>query len=269
MIHLAVSNIAWGEEDDRRMYENLASMGFDGLEIAPSRIWGPNPYENLDEAGEWAGKLRQEYGLVIPSMQSVWYGREENLFRSTEERERLLWYSKMAVKFAEAISCGNLVFGCPRNRNIGNKVQNIDGISKEFFGEIGKSAEECTVAWGIEANPSIYNTNYLNRTEEVAELIGKCGTKGLRINLDLGAMLYYHEPLEKVREWLPLISHVHISEPGLSPIQKRPEHKELFRILLEGNFDRFVSIEMKRCTELETVVAIMEYVKEVCRDAEY
>ena len=51
---------------------------------------------------------------------------------------------------------------------------------------------------------------------------------------------------------LKYVSHVHISEPGLAPIQKRPEHKELALLLGAVGYRGFVSVEMAR-TDLDTV----------------
>lgn len=273
MSHLAVSNIAWSQEHDRQMYHVMAELGYEGLEIAPGRIMGKKPYKETEAARKWAEELRQEYHLVIPSMQSIWYGREENLFRSAEEREILLQYSEAAMRFAEAVSCRNLVFGCPRNRNIERLIEiseeNVQTIAFEFFEKLGIAAKANRVVVGMEANPVIYHTNFLNTTEETVAWIRRCKAPGLGLNLDLGAMFYNGESVERIREWLPLVSHVHISEAGLLPIQKRPEHRRLFEILYEEHYPYFVSIEMGCCEEIGTVVEVMKYIREVSISAEH
>lgn len=268
MIRLAISNIAWPQEYDQQMYQVMKDLGYAGLEIAPGRILGEEPYRVPERAQRWADRLRYEFQLTIPSMQSIWYGRKENLFRSPEEREVLLRYSFEAMRFAVAVSCRNLVFGCPRNRNIERTSPNTLETAGEFFRTLGLQAENYGVTVGLEANPPIYHTNFLNTTEETVEWIRYCGTKGLGLNLDLGAMLCNGESVERVREWAPLISHVHISEPGLSPLRKRPEHRRLFEILYEEGYPYFVSIEMGCCAEIKTVVEIMRYIMEVCACAE-
>ena len=47
---LSISNIAWSTEHDNTMYQFLKDNGFDGLEIAPTRIFPEKPYEHLSEA---------------------------------------------------------------------------------------------------------------------------------------------------------------------------------------------------------------------------
>ena len=47
---LAISNIAWTKEKDESMYAHLLQKGFQGLEIAPTRLFSERPYEHLKEA---------------------------------------------------------------------------------------------------------------------------------------------------------------------------------------------------------------------------
>ena len=79
---LSISNIAWAVENDSFVYALMKDLGFEGLEIAPTRIFPELPYSKLLEAAEWREKISQEHGLCIPSMQSIWYGRKECLFGS-------------------------------------------------------------------------------------------------------------------------------------------------------------------------------------------
>ena len=87
---LSISNIAWTAENDAEMYQFLQKSGYQGLEIAPTRIFPEAPYDKLAEAKEWAWELKEKYGLEIPSMQSIWYGHQEKIFGSKEERNILI-----------------------------------------------------------------------------------------------------------------------------------------------------------------------------------
>ncbi|MEG1651657.1 MAG: sugar phosphate isomerase/epimerase, partial [Oscillospiraceae bacterium] len=71
-----------------------------------------------------------------------------------------------------------------------------------------------------------------------------------------------NESLESVRNNLGRISHIHISEPYLAPIEKRELHYELADILRSGGYDKYVSIEMKSLL-LDTVLETLEYISEV------
>jgi sugar phosphate isomerase/epimerase len=258
---LSISNIGWTEEQDSEVYGLMKSYGFSGVEIAPTRIFPESPYEKLEEAENWAKKLQSEHGFVVPSMQSIWYGRREKMFGSEEERQSLLAYTKEAVDFAVKIGCKNLVFGCPGNRSIPDGVDERLGI--DFFKEIGSYAAEKGTVIGMEANPPIYHTNYINDTRSAMELIEKVDAKGFRLNLDVGTMIQNGESVEELRGKIGLVNHVHISEPHLAPIKKRALHKELRNLLLEEGYQNFVSIEMGKTERLDEWETVMAYVKEI------
>ena len=258
---LSVSNIAWTKEFDEEMYRFLASERIDGLEIAPTRIFPEAPYEKLEEASLFAAEIKRDYGLVIPSMQSIWFGRSENIFSSQEERNVLSDYTKKAIDFAAATGCGNLVFGCPRNRTF--KEESEKKLAVLFFEELGEYAHSKNTVLSMEANPPIYNTNYCNTTLEAVELVKTVGSKGFLINLDVGTMIQNGEDLhvvEAAREW---IHHVHISEPGLAMIKNRPFHKELAKYLRETGYDRFISLEVKTQEDIQLLKDAMHYMREV------
>ena len=255
-MNLSISNIAWGAEHDEEMYQFLMEAGYNGLEIAPTRIFPETPYDHLSEAKDWAQALKEKYGLVVPSMQSIWYGHQEKIFGTKEERRALIDYTKKAVDFAEAIGCRNLVFGNPRNRDTEDVVGNYP-TAIEFFREIGDYASEHNAVIAIEANPVIYNTHFLNTTEQAVEMAYKSGSEGVKVNIDLGTIIYNEESIDFIKQIPDYINHVHISEPGLVKIENRELHKRLFSILAEVHYERFVSIEMGNKYDIEVVKQII------------
>ncbi len=263
---LAVSNIAWTKEQDRDVFERMHALGFEGLEIAPTRIFPEAPYEKLPEAAAWAGTLQGEVGFTVPSMQSIWYGRSERLFGDPAEREILLDYTKSAISFAAAIGCGNLVFGCPRNRNIPEeRLREVPRTQLEeeaisFFRAIGEEACRQGTVIGMEANPAMYHTNFVNDTQSALDLIAAVDSKGFRLNLDLGTMLQNGESLSLLEGNVHLVNHVHISEPGLAPVRRRSIHRELATLLQAEGYTGFVSIEMGKQEDLSALFTCMEYV---------
>ena len=259
---LSISNIAWDGAVDESMYEMMSSLGFSGLEIAPTRIFGTTPYEDLQKVSEWYDSISRRF--VIPSMQSIWYGRKENLFGSDDEREALLEYTRKAILFAQTVHCNNLVFGCPRNRN--NSEGKDDQIAVEFFKELGAYAMEHSTVIGIEANPPIYNTNFLNTTKEALDFIERIGSPGVKLNLDTGTMIQNEEDISVFAGRESYINHVHISEPGLADIQIRSLHKDLMDMLNRIGYESFVSIETGKHDELTSLIDTMSYVRKVFGD---
>lgn len=254
---LAISNIAWQKENDNEMYQFLFDNGFTGLEIAPTRLIEDKPYEHLNQAKDICKELKNIYHLEIVSMQSIWFGREEKLFNTIEERKFLLEYTKKAILFAQTIQCPNLVFGSPKNRCISNMSDLV--IAKDFFREIGEYAMEHDTVVSIEANPTIYNTNFINTTQEAFDFVKEINCQGLKVNVDLGTMIVESSSINILIKNIDWINHIHISEPYLAAIEPRIIHKQL----KELQYDKYFSIEMSNKSTIEEVKNAMLYIKGV------
>ena len=257
-IKLSISNIAWSAENDQQVYQYMQQAGFQGLEIAPTRLFPEKPYDHIDDAREFARNISEIYGFRIPSMQSIWYGHGEKIFGTEDERHILQDYTKQAINFAEAIGVHNLVFGCPKNRVIGEHDNR--NIAVEFFKELGDYAAEHGTVLAMEANPVIYGTNFLNKTNEAVEFIKEVGSKGFKLNFDFGTLLYHEESMDEVIQDMNLINHVHISEPNLKLIEHREDHKVFIKELRTGGYEGFVSIEMGRREDLNDVFNTIDYI---------
>ncbi|OJU12361.1 MAG: endonuclease [Clostridiales bacterium 43-6] len=260
-MNLSVSNIAWASSLDHPMYEYIREQGFSGLEIAPTRIFPENPYEDLTKAKAFREMLFDEYSLVISSMQSIWFGKTERIFASKEERHILIEYTKKAIDFAAVIGCGNLVFGCPKNRIADHG--DTEAIAVDFFGTLGEYAVEHNTVLSMEPNPAIYGTNYINYTKDAFTLVKQINSKGFLVNVDLGTIIENGEDLTVITDNLSQVNHVHISEPYLERIQKRQLHNTLADILQTKGYDKFISIEMKKQDKMKYVHEAMQYIKEV------
>lgn len=258
---LSFSNLCWQTENNEAIYRMMVKYGYFGLEIAPSKIFSSNPYDKLPEALKWIHGLKKEYGFTISSMQSIWYGRKENIFGGMEERNGLIEYTKKAIVFAESIGCKNMVLGCPRNRNIPKGAD--PSVAIEFFKILGDYAIKHNTVIGIEANPQIYDTNYINNTMSAIDLIQMVGSKGFKLNLDVGTMIQNKEPIDELFGHLEVINHVHISEPMLQLIKRRGLHHELKSVLDRAEYQGFVSIEMGKVDNLDDIENVLKYVKNV------
>jgi sugar phosphate isomerase/epimerase len=252
-------------EHDTEMHRFLRNAAFNGLEIAPTRIFPENPYKHIAEARRFAAELRDEYGLAISSMQSIWHGQHESIFGADNERTVLINYTKQAIEFAAAIACRNLVFGCPKNRNIPEGVRNYEAIATDFFARIAEYAAENNTVIALEPNPPVYDTNFINTTEQAIGLCRKLNTDGFKVNIDTGTMIANDEPVSLVAKNFDIINHIHISEPKLVPIKRRELHREIFTL----PFERYVSIEMGNSGDLETVKHAVTYLASLAKEMTY
>ena len=259
----SISNIAWGAENDKEMYVFLKEQGMDGIEIAPTRLF-VNPYDNLELAHEYAWMLKNKYGLEVSSMQSIWYGVKESIFGSEEDRKHLVEYTKKAILFAESMGIKNLVFGCPRNRNMpeGDEKQHME-TAKAFFKELGDFALEHNTVLALEPNPVIYNTNFMNYTKDACEFVKQVGSEGLKVNIDMGTMIYNKENPHLVKTYKNLVNHIHISAPNLAVISQCAEYKTLKKVLSKIEYEGYLSVEMGNCNDIEKVKQAVFFLKEV------
>ena len=179
---------------------------------------------------------------------------------------------KKAIDFAVALKCKNIVFGCPKNRNIpdGYDLALAGKVSVNFFSELTMYAAQRGTCIAIEANPSIYNTNFINYTSQAFELVryigkevGKNASKAFKVNLDLGAILANGENIYELltEKNIPLINHVHYSEPNLKMLRQREEHREIKRILDENGYENYISIEMRMPERSRDVLTAVEYLR--------
>lgn len=256
---LSASNIAWTVEQDKQVYDLLASLHFEGIEAAPTRILQQQPYLHPDAAAEFAKKLAAD-GFCVPSMQSIWFGRTENIFGGKEEQRTLYEYTCLAIEFAAAACCPSLVFGCPKNRAMPQGARPEDAAP--FFRETAAFAAAHGVMLALEANPAIYGTNFLNTTAEAFAYARYLDCPGISVNLDFGTILQNRETLNGVAEAISLVSHVHISEPYLAPVAVRPQHQQLAALLRDKSYDKFVSLEMKTA-EMPQLQNTLKYLAEV------
>lgn len=256
---LSISNLAWNNEDNKKVYEYLSKKQFSGIEIAPTKLFPVSPYTHIDEAVEYFNTLKTNYGLSVSSMQSIWYGQIGNIFISSDDRLKLQNYTISAIDFASRIGCKNLVFGNPKARN--KSKANTDADVYGFFKTISDYAFQQNTCVSLEPNPVIYNTNFINNTMQAFEFCNNSGCNHLRVNVDLGTVIYNNEPFNWVEENINLVNHIHISEPYLKKIEKRELHKRLKAL----DYSKYISIEMGLQESIEDVFDVIDYVAEVLK----
>ena len=256
---LSISNIAWDKQYDGEMYAFLKQQGIQGVEIAPTRLFD-DPYNNLELANQYADMLKNKYNLQISSMQSIWYGVDINIFASKEDRDFLMDYTKKAIIFAKSMDIKNLVFGCPKNRNMPQGKSGEEVM--EFFKTLGDFAFENGTTLSLEPNPTIYNTNFLNTTKETCEYVKAIDSEGLKVNIDFGTILYNKENPHLIKTYKTVVNHIHLSVPHLEYVTHHPEHLTLKKVLEKIDYDKFLSIEMKNQNDIEKVKQAVFYIKE-------
>lgn len=248
---LSISNIAWETQHDEQVYRMALENGFSAIEIAPTRWFPQNPYGHLEQAEAIAWGLKEVHGLGISSLQSIWYGQKGRIFGTERERKELAAYTRQAVDFAAAVNAGNLVFGCPKNRVLPDRENDECAIA--FFRDCGDYAAAHGTCFSLEANPPIYQTNYINTTQDAFDAAVRTASKGCRVNVDMGTMIYYDEPVSLIEKNLLLVNHVHLSEPGLAVPCHDRLLVQMIHMLKANGYEGYLSIEMDKAYGMDAL----------------
>ncbi|MFD2261671.1 sugar phosphate isomerase/epimerase family protein [Lacibacterium aquatile] len=238
-LRLAVSALAWGKTDDPKMLARLVQAGVTGIEVAPSKQWGPEWH--LLTRAEWrafAARLA-DTGLKPAGIQSLLYGLQGSIFgpEAPAIAERL----KLCRELALEIGAPHLVFGSMNSRKRGDlSPEEAMERAAAFFAPLADDA--CPLL--IEPIPSAYGCDFINTTVEAAALavVGKMG-----LHLDSGTSLMSGEDLPAIaRDYGVQAANVQISGPQLGALDGDVEG--FVKGLQRAGYRGWISVEM-----LETV----------------
>lgn len=254
----AASNIAWPSDKRLQAYAALAENGFEGLEIAPGLFFfaSQDPFAPSKREHQRAMAEIANAGLSLVSMQSLLYGVEgAALFEDEAALQRLEARMANAIRLAGSLEIPNLVFGSPKQRIIPAGMSSEKAIERAIsvFSRIGDIAQSEGTKVAMEANPTVYGTNFLNDGEQTLVFVREVGHPAVRLVLDIGAM-HINGVFEKtpklIAEAGDLLNHVHFSEPQLTPAPAdAAAASTVLRALDAARYDRAVSIEMKAVPE--------------------
>jgi sugar phosphate isomerase/epimerase len=271
---LTASNIGWEPSKNFEVYKIMNDLGFKGIEVAPGKL-----FENSDDVLNPSNSLINEkleeiksYGLSPVSMQSILFGCSDALLFSSlnEHKNKFIERLKAAITLSNKLGIKNIVFGSPKNRNIPNNLryEYAEKIAYTIFNDIGKYALKNDVILSIEANPSEYQTNFINTLQESITFIEKINVNSIMLNLDMGEIIlnkqeeYLNNNMKKIKE---LINHVHISEPFLEPSPMNAQHCEhILKNLMYNDYKKSISLEMNSIDDnLKTLTKKLEVLSKI------
>jgi sugar phosphate isomerase/epimerase len=254
----AISNFAWPKEMDAEALALAAELGFNGIEIAPGKVFSGWGAPALAQAHDYRARLADR-GLAIPAMQGITFGVENiALFESPEARRRLADHLEQVARLAGAVGAHASVFGAPRLRDPGMlDFAQAFAIARDFFRAVAPAFADEGGTLSFEANPAAYGCRFITHTAEALALVEAVNHPGFRLQLDLGTMFVNQEPAELIAQAAPLISHAHVSEPSLRPVGGAPaEHQRFAAALKVSGYNGWRSVEMSETLEWREAMRI-------------
>ncbi|WGK69813.1 sugar phosphate isomerase/epimerase [Candidatus Haliotispira prima] len=263
---LSISNIAWEQHQDKIIYNLIKSYGFEGIELAPTRLF-KDPLKVLDKEIEEYLRYINFYNLSLPAMQALLFGRPE-LKVFDDSREYTLGYLKNLIDLGVKLGVKVLVFGSPKNRFIGDMDRKrAYEIAIDFFYELGEYAYARNRYFCIEPNAKEYGCDFITNTDEAVELIKDVDSKGFMLHIDSAVLTMNKENIEdSLTKASRYMKHFHISEPFLKLItDAKTDHHMCCKILKNLNYNQWVSVEMKNNLLESNIKAIEDVVRYVSK----
>lgn len=265
---LTVSNIAWDDGSDPAFLESVADAGFDGIDIAPTKIW-PG-WQLPDDCGaSFRGQLDQ-YGLCAIGMQSLFFGAGTlNLFSQVDD-DWQAFFSHMGklAEIATATGATRIVFGAPASRDPhGLDADTAWQIACERLRLVGDLYQNRSIALCMEPVPSAIGGRFLCSTMETADFLRAVNHSSVKLNLDTAVLLHENaDILETITQCADIVGHVHASEPALGNFEHpRVDHAAVSAALRKVGYNGAIAIEMAAAPGVEesNLVRALDYVKAI------
>lgn len=261
---IAMSNLAFPSEAITRSLPLWKAEGLTGIEVAPTRL---APWDELTpEMLKHYRRTLEDWGLVVPSLQALLFGKDGVALLGDEASfERLVEHLRQVAGIAALLGARIMVFGSPRQRSRGN-LPNPEALvlGEERLRKCAEAVhEEAGVALGLEPVPAAYGGDFLETAEDVTSMVRAVAHPGLRLHLDTGCVkLGGGDISASVHAGASWLSHFHAAEPQLGPFTSPvSDHRAAAKALSEVGYGGWISIEMRQVDDWkEAVPAAIRFV---------
>ena len=247
MYRLAVCNELWGDTLIEEVFERAASLGYEGVEIAPFTL-----AESVEQIS--AGRRRairraaEACGVQIVGLHWLFVSPPGLHLTTPDEAvwRRSVEYLKALVGFCGDLGGSVMVHGSPKQRDVapGQDLEDAFKRACEALRRAGHVAGECGVTICFEAlRPQ--ETNFVNTAEQAVQLACQVDHPNVGIMLDVKAMSAMSDGIAgTIRRFGRVARHVHANDPsGRGPGMHGIDFGPIMQSLQESGFDGWVSVE--------------------------
>lgn len=258
-MRISVSNIAWNKQEDANVVRLLQHYEIDAIDIAPGKYFPDIKKVSSDEIAA----VRQywyKHNIEIIGMQSLLFGTQGlNLFSDKHIQQQMLQYLEAVCRIGANLGATKLVFGSPKNRDcLGLTESQTHSIAVDFFNKLGNIARNYGVIICLEPNPVCYGANFMTNSVETAAIVKAVNHPAIQMQFDSGALIFNQEDAESIlSQYVDIIGHIHLSEPGLVPIGDiNSNHENIATVLKTYCKGRAGTIEMLAASKESHISAL-------------
>lgn len=231
-----------------------ASLGYDGLEIAPFTL-AADPMAITDSDASRYRRIAEDAGLKIYGLHWLLIVPRGLSIVSEDAalRERTVGVMRRLVELCALMGGNYLVHGSPKQRSVppGSTKEQALERATECFSQVATTAAQLKVTYCVEPL-STRETDLINRVEEAAGIVDAIASPGLKTMVDCSAAGQVEsEPVEALlQKWMPSghVAHVQLNDPnrrapGQGEMQFSPILATVARMQAQGHYHGILAVE--------------------------
>jgi sugar phosphate isomerase/epimerase len=244
----SICNETYGGWSLEKTCEDIASHGYDGVEIAPFTL-ATDPRNITEKQATAYGNTVRSFGLEVVGLHWL-LSKPQGLHISTANealRQESIDFAKHTVMLNAAMQGEVLVYGSPMTRNVekGMTRENAWRRATDSFREISLECEKLGGTLVLE--PLGYTeTDFLTSAAEGIKMIKDINSTACKLHLDVKAMSYEDKDIAQIiRDSAPWLEHFHANDPNLcGPGTGEVKYEPIYQALTDINYNKWISIEV-------------------------
>lgn len=269
----AICNEIFKDWEWSKVCEFIASLGYEGVEIAPFTFASDIRELNEDDLREIRRTAEKNHIRIIGLHWLLFSPPGLHISHPDPSiRENTVIYMKKLVEFCHSLGGKVMVFGSPKQRNIlpGVKVEDARRWAKDVFLKVLEEAEKNKVFICLEPL-SPKETNFITTAEEAIKLIEEISHPYFCLHLDVKAMSSEGKNIDDIiKRGASYLKHFHANDAsGRGPGFGETDFRPIIKALKEIDYQGFISVEVFDTYPSPEICAdkSLTYLKEVLKYA--
>ncbi len=262
---LAVSNIGLRPLDHTGDLNAVRTMGFEGLEVALSRVFpGDWNYPGVTEVESYRRSV-EAAGLNIVGLHSLFWERPDyTMFGDAATVDETVEFLVRLSALCRDLGGRTLIYGSRTARTKGTRTtEEANALAADFFCNLCHRVEDHGTCFCIEPLETEV-ADYVHSVLESQTVVNAIGHPALKVQIDAKAMALAGEVNpETLAAIADTLVHVHANEPGFDILGTSGvvDHARIGACLKNIGYDGYVSIEQRMIDAADPLAGIRQSAK--------